>query len=62
MARLLALPDKFRGTASASAVAMAMAAGARRHGWEVVVQPLSDGGEGLLEVHAVRGLLPRTSR
>ena len=47
--RLLAAPDKFRGTASAAEVARAFAAGARARGWEAVELPLADGGEGTLE-------------
>lgn len=49
MPMLLALPDKFRGTATAAEVGAAMAAGARDAGWDCVVRPISDGGEGLLE-------------
>jgi glycerate kinase len=47
---LLAVPDKFKGTATAGAVAAAMAAGARACGWAATELPMSDGGEGLLEV------------
>jgi len=47
--RLLAAPDKFRGSASAPEVAGAMAAAARSLGWECVQLPLADGGEGTLE-------------
>jgi glycerate kinase len=46
---LLALPDKFRGTATAAEVGAAMAAAARDAGWHCTVLPISDGGEGLLE-------------
>jgi glycerate kinase len=49
MPTLLALPDKFRGTATAAEVGAAMAAGACDAGWDCVVLPISDGGEGLLE-------------
>ncbi len=56
---LVAAPDKFRGTASAAAVARAAAAGARRAGWQVREVPMSDGGEGLLE--AVGGTLHRVA-
>lgn len=45
----LAAPDKFRGTASAPAVARAMAHGARRAGWTCRELPLADGGEGTLD-------------
>lgn len=47
--RLLAAPDKFRGTANAAEVAAAAAAGAVRAGWSAVQLPLADGGDGLLE-------------
>jgi len=48
--QLLALPDKFRGSLDAGAVAMAMVAGARACGWDAISLPLADGGEGTLEV------------
>ncbi len=52
--RILAAPDKFRGTVSASQAAAAIAAGARRgpvpRGLRVREVPLSDGGEGFTEV------------
>jgi glycerate kinase len=48
--RLLAAPDKFKGTATAAALAAAMAAGARSAGWTATELPMSDGGDGLLEV------------
>jgi glycerate kinase len=48
--RLLAAPDKFRGTLTASAAAAAIAGGAERAGWSVVQLPLADGGEGTLDV------------
>jgi glycerate kinase len=47
--RLLAAPDKFRGTAPAPAVAEAMSEAARAGGWEATALPISDGGEGLLD-------------
>jgi glycerate kinase len=47
--RLLAAPDKFRGTASAAEVAAAIAAAAAEAGWDVEQLPISDGGEGLLD-------------
>ena len=47
---LVAAPDKFRGTATAGQVAGAMARAGSRLGWSVIQSPLSDGGEGLLEV------------
>lgn len=48
--RVLAAPDKFRGTASAAEVARAVAAGAAAVGAKTREVPLSDGGEGFLEV------------
>ena len=47
--RLLAAPDKFRGTLTAVEAAAAIAAGAARAGWTVRALPLADGGEGTLE-------------
>jgi glycerate 2-kinase len=48
--RLLAAPDKFRGTLSAHQAAAAIATGAATAGWTAVALPLADGGEGTLEV------------
>ena len=48
MPHLVAAPDKFRGTASAAAVAAAVAGAARAAGWTADEVPMSDGGEGLL--------------
>lgn len=48
--RVLAAPDKFRGTLSAREAAAAIALGASRAGWECEQLPLADGGEGTLEV------------
>src|SRR5689334_3582814 len=48
--RLLAAPDKFRGTVTAREAATAIAAGAARSGWDAVELPLADGGEGTLDV------------
>jgi glycerate 2-kinase len=48
--RLLAAPDKFRGTITAREAAAAIAAGASRAGWTPVELPLADGGEGTLDV------------
>jgi glycerate kinase len=48
--RLLAAPDKFRGTLTAREAAGAVAAGAERAGWTAVELPLADGGEGTLDV------------
>jgi glycerate kinase len=47
---LVAAPDKFRGTASASEVAEAVAAAASDAGWTSDQAPVADGGEGLLDV------------
>lgn len=52
--RLLAAPDKFRGTLSAPEVvdavrAAASAVAAPDVAWEVIGQPMADGGEGLLD-------------
>ncbi|HWE69018.1 MAG TPA: glycerate kinase [Acidimicrobiales bacterium] len=46
---IVAAPDKFRGTATAVAVAGAIGRAGSLAGWSVVETPLSDGGEGLLE-------------
>ncbi len=48
--RLLAAPDKFRGTLTAREAASAIAAGAERAGWSAAQLPLADGGEGTLDV------------
>ena len=48
--RLLAAPDKFRGTLTAHEAAAAMALGAQRAGWAADELPLADGGEGTLDV------------
>lgn len=50
MPHVVAAPDKFRGTASASEVAAAIAAAAGAAGWTCDLAPVADGGEGLLEV------------
>lgn len=47
---VLAAPDKFRGTASAPAVAAAVAGAAAAAGWTCEPVPVADGGEGTLEV------------
>lgn len=47
--RVLACPDKFRGTATALEVATAVAKAAAKKGWDCDIQPLADGGEGTLE-------------
>jgi len=46
---LVAAPDKFRGTASASEVAGAVSHAARAAGWSADEAPMADGGEGTLE-------------
>ena len=48
--RVVAAPDKFRGTAAASDIARAVAAAARAAGWDCNEVPLADGGEGTLDV------------
>lgn len=48
MPRLVAAPDKFRGTATALAAAEAICAAALAHGWSGVPCPMSDGGEGFV--------------
>jgi glycerate kinase len=48
--RLLAAPDKFRGSLSAREAADAIARGAAKAGWGATVCPLSDGGEGFRSV------------
>jgi glycerate kinase len=48
--RLLAAPDKFRGTLTAREAAGAIASAAERAGWTATELPLADGGEGTLDV------------
>lgn len=48
--RILAAPDKFRGTATAPEVAAAVAAAGAAVGARTAEVPLSDGGEGFLDV------------
>jgi glycerate kinase len=55
MSRLLAAPDKFRGTATAGQAAVAMARGATSLGWTARQIPLADGGEGLLDALGALG-------
>lgn len=50
--RLLASPDKFRGTLDGPAAAAAIAAAGRVAGYEVDEAPVSDGGEGFLDCFA----------
>jgi len=47
--RLVAAPDKFRGTATAAEVAAAIARSAEAAGWAVTELAMADGGEGTLE-------------
>ena len=46
----MAAPDKFRGTASATELAEAMARAAAACGWSADAAPMADGGEGTLDV------------
>ena len=48
--RVVAAPDKFRGTARAAEIAAAVGRAARACGWDCDEVPLADGGEGTLEV------------
>lgn len=48
--RVVAAPDKLRGTASAADVARAIGRAAEEVGWDCTAHPLADGGEGTLEV------------
>ena len=59
--RLLASPDKFRGTLGGPAAAAAMASGARAAGWEAEEVAVSDGGEGFLDCFAGQGRVRTTS-
>ena len=52
MPRVVAAPDKFRGTATAAEVVGAVVDAADGLGWEVVPVAMSDGGEGLLDAFA----------
>jgi glycerate kinase len=47
--RVVAAPDKFRGTATAREVGDAIARAARTSGWDCDIVPLADGGEGTLD-------------
>ncbi len=47
--KILVAPDKFRGTATATEMAQAIAGACRAAGHQTIVVPLSDGGEGFLE-------------
>jgi glycerate kinase len=48
--RVVAAPDKFRGTATASEVAAAIERAAGAAGWDCDAVPVADGGEGTLDV------------
>ena len=50
MPRVVACPDKFRGTATAAQVARAIVQAAQAAGWTADAVPMADGGEGILEV------------
>jgi glycerate kinase len=58
MPHVLAAPDKFRGTASASEIAAAIARAAESVGWTCDEAPVADGGEGMLD--AMGGVVRRT--
>jgi glycerate kinase len=53
--RILAAPDKYRGTLTAAEAATAIAEAARRVGWDCDLAPVSDGGEGFLDVLGALG-------
>ena len=53
--RVLVAPDAFKGTASATEITAGMSEGAERAGWVADRCPLSDGGEGFLDVLDVLG-------
>lgn len=58
---LIAAPDKFRGTASASDAAAAMGDAARRLGWSCQELPLADGGEGTVDAFGGPNRLTRVT-
>ena len=47
--RVVAAPDKFRGSLTAPEVVAAAREGAEALGWTVIGRPLADGGEGMLD-------------
>ncbi len=55
MPRLLAAPDKYRGTLTAPEAANAIARAAAEARWDCDVAPVSDGGEGFLDVFSELG-------
>ncbi|HLH47609.1 MAG TPA: glycerate kinase [Acidimicrobiales bacterium] len=59
MPRVVAAPDKFRGSATAGEIALAVARAAAAAGWECDRVPVSDGGEGFCEVLGGRSRLAR---
>jgi glycerate kinase len=59
MPRVVAAPDKFRGTATAGEIALAVARAAAAAGWACDEVPVSDGGEGFCEVLGGRAQLVR---
>lgn len=59
---LLAVPDKFRGTATAQQVCGAITRGSASHRWTVRSVPLSDGGEGFLDTFEELGGHRETTR
>ncbi len=56
MPRLLAAPDKYRGTLSAPQAAQAVARAAAQAGWDCDLAPVSDGGEGFLDIFSGLGM------
>jgi glycerate kinase len=60
--RAVLAPDKLRGTLSAPQAAEALAAATRASGWAADAVPLSDGGEGFLDVLATMGGALRRTR
>jgi glycerate kinase len=59
MPHLVAAPDKWRGSATATEVASAIGRAAAAAGWTVDPAPVSDGGEGFVEVLRGRAHLHR---
>jgi glycerate kinase len=55
----VASPDKYRGTLPARGAAEAIARAAAQAGWECDIAPVSDGGEGFLDVFATLGVRRR---
>jgi glycerate kinase len=62
MPLLVAAPDKFRGTATAREVVGAIERAASSRGWSVRSVPVSDGGDGLLEIFDGPGSRLETTR